>query len=73
VTKQPTESTRYAFRIPTHVRKRIEAAAKSSGNSLNEEMVLRLEESFRREDAQKIAERAAEVALKKFITKGSGG
>ena len=42
------------MRYPEALRRRLERAAKNSGRSMNTEIVERLEQSFRREDFEKL-------------------
>jgi Arc-like DNA binding domain len=52
--RKPTETAHLNLRYPEALRRRLERAAKNSGRSMNTEIVERLEQSFRREDFEKV-------------------
>ena len=61
---KPTDTVHLNLRYPEALRRRLERAAKNSGRSLNTEIVERLEQSFRREDFEKIQDAINEGMLK---------
>src|SRR3954471_10468940 len=52
--RKPTDTAHLNLRYPEALRRRLERAAKNGGRSLNSEIVERLEQSFRREDFEKL-------------------
>jgi hypothetical protein len=54
VARKPTDTAHLNLRYPEALRRRLERAGKNNGRSLNSEIVHRLEQSFRREDFQKV-------------------
>src|SRR6266487_2989486 len=52
--RKPTDTAHLNLRYPEALRRRLERAAKNSGRSMNTEIVERLEQSFRREDFEKL-------------------
>jgi predicted DNA-binding protein len=52
--RKPTDTAHLNLRYPEALRRRLERAAKNSGRSMNTEIVERLEESFEREDFEKV-------------------
>ena len=52
--RKPTDTAHLNLRYPEALRRRLERAAKNSSRSLNSEIVERLEQSFRREDFEKL-------------------
>jgi predicted transcriptional regulator len=54
MTRKPTDTAHLNLRYPEALRRRLERAAKNSRRSLNTEIVERLEQSFRREDFEKL-------------------
>jgi hypothetical protein len=54
VARKPTDTAHLNLRYPEALRRRLERAAKNSRRSMNTEIVERLEQSFRREDFEKL-------------------
>jgi hypothetical protein len=54
VARKPTDTVQLNLRFPETLRRRLERAADANDCSLNSEIVMRLEQSFRREDFQKV-------------------
>ena len=52
--RKPTDTAHLNLRYPEALRRRLERAAKNGGRSMNTEIVERLEQSFRREDFEKL-------------------
>jgi Arc-like DNA binding domain len=52
--RKPTDTAHLNLRYPEALRRRLERAAKNGGRSMNTEIVERLEQSFRREDFEKV-------------------
>ena len=52
--RKPTDTVQLNLRFPESLRRRLERAADANDCSLNSEIVIRLEQSFRREDFQKV-------------------
>ena len=52
--RKPTDTAHLNLRYPEALRRRLERAAMNGGRSLNSEIVERLEQSFRREDFEKL-------------------
>jgi predicted transcriptional regulator len=62
--RKPTDTAHLNLRYPEALRRRLERAAMNSGRSMNTEIVERLEQSFRREDFEKIQDAINEGMLK---------
>src|SRR4051794_23320274 len=52
--RKSTDTAHLNLRYPEGLRRRLERAAKDGGRSMNTEIVERLEQSFRREDFEKL-------------------
>ena len=59
-------ASNFLMRLPDQVRDKVEVAAKSSGSSLNAEILRRLEESFRKENEQRKAEKIVKETLEQL-------
>jgi hypothetical protein len=68
--RKPTETAHLNLRYPEALRRRLERAAKNSGRSMNTEIVERLEQSFRREDFEKVQDAMNMGWLKIFDATG---
>jgi Arc-like DNA binding domain len=64
VARKPTDTAHLNLRYPEALRRRLERAAKNSRRSMNTEIVERLEQSFRREDFEKLQDAINEGMLK---------
>jgi predicted transcriptional regulator len=62
--RKPTDTAHLNLRYPEALRRRLERAAKNSRRSMNTEIVERLEQSFRREDFEKLQDAINEGMLK---------
>jgi predicted transcriptional regulator len=62
--RKPTDTAHLNLRYPEALRRRLERAAKNSRRSMNTEIVERLEQSFRREDFEKLQDAIYEGMLK---------
>ena len=62
--RKPTDTVQLNLRFPESLRRSLERAADANDCSLNSEIVLRLEQSFRREDFQKVQDAINEGMLK---------
>ena len=56
--RKRTTTVHFSLRLREDLRRQLEAAANKENRSLNEEMVARLEESFKRETADKILDKS---------------
>jgi hypothetical protein len=65
--RKPTDTVQLKLRFPERLRRRIEQAAERSRQSMNAEIVDRLEQSFHKEDAlerdRKLVQEAADATL----------
>lgn len=59
----------YPLRMPPEVREQVEAAAKSSGRSMNAEIVARLQESFAAPTTEQLTNMAMYNKLKRDLYK----
>jgi Arc-like DNA binding domain len=64
--RKPTDTAHLNLRYPEALRRRLERAAKDGGRSMNTEIVERLEQSFRREDFEKLND-AVNLAFLKIM------
>jgi predicted transcriptional regulator len=64
VARKPTDTAHLNLRYPEALRRRLERAAKNSRRSLNTEIIERLEQSFRREDFEKLQDAINQGMLK---------
>ena len=64
--RKPTDTAHLNLRYPEALRRRLERAAKNGSRSMNTEIVERLEQSFRREDFEKLQD-AVNLFLMKTI------
>ena len=62
--RKPTDTAHLNLRYPEALRRRLERAAKDGGRSMNTEIVERLEQSFRREDFEKLQDAMGLAFLK---------
>jgi hypothetical protein len=62
--RKPTDTAHLNLRYPEALRRRLERAAKNGGRSMNTEIVERLEQSFRREDFEKLQDAMGLAFLK---------
>ncbi|HEV3147216.1 MAG TPA: Arc family DNA-binding protein [Chthoniobacterales bacterium] len=58
--RKPSDPVKLNLRFTEALRSRLEKQATKNNRSLNEEIIRRLEESFKREDLEDFAERLAE-------------
>jgi hypothetical protein len=61
--RKPTDTVQLNLRFPEALRRRLERAANANYASMNAEIVHRLEQSFRREDFQKVQDAITEGML----------
>ena len=66
MSRKLSETVQLKLRFPEKLRQRIESAAARNKQSMNAEIVHRLEQSFQKDDAPGIAEAAATTALEKL-------
>jgi hypothetical protein len=64
--RKPTDTAHLNLRYPEALRRRLERAAKNGGRSMNTEIVERLEQSFRREEFEKLND-AVNLAFLKIM------
>ena len=70
--RRPTEIVQVNLRLRESFRKQIEKAADKSGRSFNQEIVHRLEESFRAENIDAIVRRAVTDTGAELIRRARG-
>jgi predicted HicB family RNase H-like nuclease len=65
--RKPTDIAQLGLRLPEKLRKKIEAAARTNGWSLNRELVRRLERSFVQQEIEDAIKRTAEEIERKVV------
>jgi hypothetical protein len=65
--RKPTDEVQLKLRFDERLRRRIEKEAERNNRSMNAEIIHRLEESFRQEDTQEMANKAAKAAIVQYL------
>jgi Arc-like DNA binding dprotein len=74
--RKPNETVQLKLRFLESLRRQLERAAKDSGHSMNTEIVNRIEQSFRKDEAlvqsRAVATQAARDAVVEFLARTQG-